>query len=194
MSEPELTNERRKQLTQELYRLLSRIDWLVTALLKISKIDAGTVQFKQEHISMEGLLNKACSPLLVPIELRAQELILKADGEFCGDIAWTCEAIGNILKNCMEHTPEGGKLEINASENALYTEIIIKDSGTGIAKEDIPHVFERFYKGVNSSENSYGIGLALSRMIITSQNGTIKVENRKSSGCKFSIKFYKGAV
>lgn len=194
LSEPELTNERRKQLTQELYRLLSRIDWLVTALLKISKIDAGTVQFKQEHISMEGLLNKACSPLLVPIELRAQELILKADGEFCGDIAWTCEAIGNILKNCMEHTPEGGKLEINASENALYTEIIIKDSGTGIAKEDIPHVFERFYKGVNSSENSYGIGLALSRMIITSQNGTIKVENRKSSGCKFSIKFYKGAV
>lgn len=194
LSEPNLSYERRRQLTNELSRLLSQIDWLITALLKISKLDAGTIKFKKEQISAEELLNKACSPLLIPFELRGQKLVINAQGEFTGDIAWTCEAIGNIVKNCMEHTPEGGKVEIEASENALYTEFLIKDNGTGIAKEDVPHIFERFYKGENSSDNSFGIGLALARMIITSQNGTVKAENRKSSGAMFSIRFYKGTV
>lgn len=194
LSEPDLTYERRKELTNELRRLLSRIDWLITALLKISKLDAGTIQFSPEEISLEEFLNKACSPLLVPIELRGQELVINAKGNFFGDIAWTCEAIGNIVKNCMEHTPEGGKIEIDASDNPIYTEFLIKDNGPGIAKDDIPHIFERFYKGKNSSDNSFGIGLALSRVIITSQNGTIKADNRKSSGAMFTIRFYKGAV
>ncbi len=194
LSEPDLPYDRRKQHTNELRRLLSRIDWLITALLKISKLDAGTIQFNKEEISIEEFLKKACSPLLVPIELRGQELVINAKGNFFGDVAWTCEAIGNIVKNCMEHTPEGGKLEIDASENPIYTEFIIKDNGTGIAEEDIPHIFERFYKGVNSSDNSFGIGLALSRTIITNQNGTIKADNRKTSGAMFTIRFYKGAV
>ena len=194
LSEPNLTDERRQQLTHELYGLLSRIDWLITTLLKISKLDAGTVQFKQEKVSMATLISKSCAPLLVPIELRGQELVVKADGDFNGDISWTCEAIGNIVKNCMEHTPEGGKIEIETSDNALYTEILIKDNGTGIAKEDMPHIFERFYKGKDSDDKSFGVGLALSRMIITSQNGTVKAENRKPSGAMFSIRFYKGTV
>ncbi len=194
LSEPNLTDERRQELTHELYRLLSRIEWLITTLLKISKLDAGTVQFKQEKVSMETLINKSCAPLLVPIELRGQELVIRADGDFYGDVSWTCEAIGNIVKNCMEHTPEGGKIEIETSDNALYTEILIKDSGTGIAKEDMPHIFERFYKGKDSDDNSFGVGLALSRMIITSQKGTVKAENRNPHGAKFSIRFYKGTV
>lgn len=194
LSEPNLTDERRQQLTHELYGLLSRIDWLITTLLKISKLDAGTVQFKQEKVSMATLINKSCAPLLIPIELRSQELVIRADGDFNGDVSWTCEAIGNIVKNCMEHTPEGGKIEIETSDNALYTEILIKDSGTGIAKEDMPHIFERFYKGKDSDDKSFGVGLALSRMIITSQNGTVKAENRKPSGAMFSIRFYKGTV
>ena len=194
LSEPNLTDERRQQLTHELYGLLSRIEWLITTLLKISKLDAGTVQFKEEKISMEQLINKSCAPILVPIELRGQELVINTAGEFNGDISWTCEAIGNIVKNCMEHTPEGGKIEIEATENALYTEILIKDNGTGIAKEDMPHIFERFYKGKDSDDKSFGVGLALSRMIITSQKGTVKAENRKPSGAMFSIRFYKGTV
>ncbi len=194
LSEPNLTDERRQQLTHELYGLLSRIDWLITTLLKISKLDAGTVQFKQEKVSMETLINKSCAPLLIPIELRGQELVIHADGDFNGDVSWTCEAIGNIVKNCMEHTPEGGKIEIDTSDNALYTEILIKDNGTGIAKEDMPHIFERFYKGKDSDDKSFGVGLALARMIITSQKGTVKAENRKPSGAMFSIRFYKGTV
>ena len=194
LSAPNLTDERRQELTHELYGMLSRIDWLITTLLKISKLDAGTVIFKEEKVSLQTLINKSCSTLLVPIELRGQELVINADGEFVGDLSWTCEAVGNIVKNCMEHTYEGGKIEIEAYENALYTEIIIRDNGTGIAKEDMPHIFERFYKGKDSDDKSFGVGLALARMIITSQKGTVKAENRKPSGAMFSIRFYKGTV
>lgn len=194
LSDPELTYERRKQLTYELKRLLSRIDWLITALLKISKLDAGTIKFSCDQISMNDFLNKACSPLLVPIELRGQQLVINAEGEFYGDVSWTCEAVGNIVKNCMEHTQQGGKIEITASENPIFTEILISDNGPGIDEEDITHIFERFYKGKNSSDNSYGIGLALSRMIITNQNGTIKASNNQTGGALFTIRFYKGAV
>ena len=189
-----LTDECRHQLTNELYELLDRIDWLITTLLKISKLDAGTVQFNKETVSLEVLINKSCVPLLIPIELRGQELIIRAEGDFYGDPAWTSEAVGNIVKNCMEHTPDGGRIEINAAENALYSEIVIKDNGTGISPEDLPHIFERFYKGKDSDGKSFGIGLALSRMIIAGQKGTVKAENRKNAGAMFTIRFYKGTV
>lgn len=194
LSDPKTKEERRPRLIHELQTMLSRIDWLITTLLKVSKLDAGTVQFKKEKVSLEHLIRKSCIPLLVPIELRGQELVIHAEGELICDISWTCEAIGNIVKNCMEHTPEGGKIEIEAAENVLYTEILIQDNGTGISKEDMPHIFERFYKGKDSGDKSFGVGLALSRMIITSQNGTVKAENRKTSGAMFSIRFYKGTV
>ncbi len=194
LSEPNIRDDRRLKLTHELYGLLSRIDWLITALLKISKLDAGTVQFKKEQISLEELIRKSTSPILVPMELREQILKVEANGDFCGDISWTCEAITNIVKNCMEHTPDGGTVSITASENALYSEVVITDNGSGIAKEDLPHIFERFYKGANSDKNSFGIGLALARMIITVQNGTIKAENNVPKGAKFTIRFYKGTV
>ena len=194
LSEPKLTDARRQQLIHELYELLSRIDWLITTLLKISRLDAGTVQFKQEQVSLEELLKKSCVTLLIPMELRGQALLIHADGAFRGDFSWSCEAIGNIVKNCMEHTPEGGRIEIEATENALFSEIIIKDNGTGISPEDLPHIFERFYKGKDSDGKSFGIGLALSRMIITGQGGTVKAENRKPAGAMFTIRFYKGTV
>lgn len=194
LSEPDISGERRQKLSHELYGLLSRIDWLITALLKMSKLDAGTVQFKAETVSLENLVQKACSPVLVPMELRGQLLAVNAEGNFYGDVSWMCEAIGNIVKNCMEHTPEGGRIEINASENVLYTEITISDNGSGIAKEDLPHIFERFYKGKDSDDKSFGIGLALARMIIVGQKGTIKAENGKTKGAVFSIRMYKGTV
>lgn len=194
LSDPDITVEKRMKLIRDLKGMLNRIDWLIVALLKMSKLDAGTVNFNQETLTMKELMNKACSPLLVPIELRGQELTIKAEGTFTGDISWTCEAVGNIVKNCMEHTPEGGKLEITATENPIYSEIIITDSGCGISKDDLPHIFERFYKGDKSNDKSFGIGLALARMIITSQNGTVKAENRKEKGAKFTIRFYKVTV
>lgn len=194
LSEPDITEERRQKLSHELYELLDRIDWLITTLLKISRLDAGTAKFKREHISLEELIRKGTAPLLVPLDLRNQTLRVSAEGMFSGDVSWTCEAVANIVKNCMEHTPEGGIIEISAAENALYGEIIISDNGSGISKEDLPHIFERFYKGKDSGDKSFGIGLALARKIITAQNGTVKAGNRMSGGAEFTIRFYRGTV
>ena len=143
---------------------------------------------------MAELIRKSTESVAIPMELRGQELKVTADGSFIGDIGWTAEAITNIVKNCMEHTPEGGKVSVMATDNPLFAEIIISDNGRGIAGEDLPHIFERFYKGKNSADNSFGIGLALARTIITTQNGTIKAENILPHGAKFTIRFYKGTV
>ncbi len=194
LSKKDIPEEKRIRLVRELSGLLRRIDWLITALLKISKLDAGTVQFKSETVAWSKLIDTAVSPLLVPIELREQTLTIIAEGYFTGDTAWTCEAIGNILKNCMEHTQTGGIIKIIASETPLYSEITISDNGEGIDHDDLPHIFERFYKGKNSDGSSFGIGLALSRMIITAQNGTIKAENIPAGGAVFTVRFYKGTV
>ena len=194
LSEPDISDEKKMKLNRELLVLLSRIDWLITTLLKISKLDAGTVEFNNEKLTLSDLVNKSVSPLLIPIELRNQTLEIEADGEFFGDALWTQEAIINIVKNCMEHTPESGIIRISADENALYSEIIISDNGKGISEKDLPHIFERFYKGENSDNKSFGVGLALSRMIITKQNGTVKAENNTDGGAKFIIRFYKGTI
>lgn len=194
LSEQDITLKRRQQLSHELYEQLSRIEWLITALLKMSRLDAGTAKFKKESISLEELIKRGTAPLLVSLDLRNQTLKVSAEGAFFGDSSWTCEALTNIVKNCMEHTPEGGSIEITAAENALYTEILISDNGRGIAAEDLPHIFERFYKGKDSGEKSFGIGLALARRIITAQDGTIKAENQMSGGAKFTIRFYRGTV
>ncbi len=194
LSEPDISPERRQKLSCELYALLSRIDWLITSLLKISRLDACTVRFNLEEVSIPRLLEQAVSPLLVPMELRGQTLHILASGTLVCDKAWTCEAVTNIVKNCMEHTPEGGTLEISGTDNSLYTELTIADNGPGIAKEDLPHIFERFYKGKNTDSKNFGIGLALARRIITGQNGTIKAENLTPTGAKFTIRFYKGVV
>lgn len=196
LQKPELSYERRLKLTQDMMKLLEHIDRLVTVMLKLSRLDAGTVEFQWENISAADLVNKASEPLIIPMELRNQQLYININGNvnFSGDIAWTAEAIENILKNCMEHTPEGGAIKIDVSENALFTEIIISDNGSGIEKDDLPHLFERFYRGKNSLDQNYGIGLALARMIVSEQNGTIKAENVKSGGAKFTIRFYKSIV
>ncbi len=199
LMEQELSPDRRRQLLRELTQLLSRIDWLVESLLKISKMDAGTIIFKHLPVSVPELLKRAAEPLLIPMELREQTLEItpvepqkqNADSpQFLGDFTWSMEAILNILKNCMEHTPVGGAIKVSFSQNTIYTKIIIEDNGPGFAKEDLPHLFDRFYKGKNASEHSVGIGLALARMIITQQNGTLKAENRPEGGARFILSFY----
>ena len=194
LSEPDLSEERRQELIRELYGLLSGIDRLINMLLKISRLDAGAVQFKNESISMKELIQTAVKPLLVSLELKGQSFETAAEGEFQGDVAWTSEAIGNIVKNCVEHTPEGGRIAVSATENTLYSEIVISDNGNGIDNEDLPNIFKRFYKGRSSGADSFGIGLALAKMIVTGQNGVIKAGNAAQGGAVFTVRFYKGVV
>ena len=194
LREPNLSDERRMELTGELRRLLTRTDWLVETLLKISKLDAGTVKLTQQKIGVRKLIDRAAAPLAIPMDLRNQTLTVHCKEEALScDLVWTAEALGNILKNCMEHTPEGSTITVTASETALYTQIEVEDTGTGFDSKDIPHLFERFYKGSNASENSYGIGLALARTVITAQNGTVQAMNSEA-GAKFVIKFYKQVI
>ena len=193
LREEKLPYERRLQMTQELKK--QRVQWLVESLLKLSKIDAGTAQFHIGAVSMTELVTKAADPLRIPMELREQTLRTQIAGEHVScDLNWTTEALGNILKNCMEHTLPGGEISVTADENALYSELVVTDSGPGFQSEDLPHLFERFYKGQGSSEDSVGIGLALSRSILAAQNGTIKAENIPDGGARFTIRFYKSVV
>lgn len=195
LGEEDLPYDRRISMSRELRRQLERVQWLVEMLLKLSKIDAGTAQFRSEPVSVAELIEKAAQPLRIPMELREQSLTIRATEEhFAGDLNWTAEALGNILKNCMEHTPVGGTITVTTEETALFTEIVVEDNGPGISKADLPYLFDRFYKGEGSSDDSVGIGLALSRSIVAAQSGTIKAENAPIGGARFTIRFYKSVI
>ena len=181
---------------RKVYKLLDRTEWLISMLLKIARLESGTVQFAEKPILVETLVKEVIEPLEILMDLKDIQLYCTMDDGvgFTGDQFWSFEAISNIVKNCIEHCEIGGKLEINASENPIFTEIIISDNGVGFQEKDIPHLFDRFYRGSNSVKESAGIGLNLSRMIITKQNGTITAANKSSGGAKFTIRFYKGAI
>ena len=191
----ELAYADRVRLTRDLKRQLERVTWLVETLLKMSRIDSGTAEFKREDIAAGELIRLAAEPFVIPMELRGQELKVRAEGvDMNVDRAWTVEALGNLLKNCMEHTPEGGTITVTAGDTVLYTQITVEDTGEGFVPEDIPHLFERYYKGKNASEGSIGIGLAFARMIAAAQDGTLTAENRPEGGARFILKFYKSVV
>lgn len=192
LNDPKLPNEKRIEFTRNIRVQLERIEWLVSSLLKLSKIDAGTVVFKQERIRVKELIEMALDPIRIPIEIKKQTIVIKGEEKvgFIGDLNWTVEALINLIKNCVEHTQEGGSIEISFEENVLFTEILIKDNGKGIAKEELPYLFNRFYKGENASEDSVGIGLAMAYSIITNQNGDLEVRSEQGQGTTFRIKFY----
>jgi signal transduction histidine kinase len=196
LSDPNLNPSKRVEFTRNIGSQLERMEWLVSSLLKLSKIDAGTVQFKKDRIAIHDLIQKAVAPILIPMDIKEQTL--KVTGEesvtFLGDLNWSAEAIINILKNCVEHTGEGGEISISFSENVLFTELMIKDNGKGITKEDLPYIFKRFYKGKHASEDSVGIGLAMAHSIIRKQNGDIQVTSKPGKGTCFQIKFYKQVI
>jgi len=196
LSAPDLPPAKRTEFTHHIRIQLERIDWLVSSLLKLSKMDAKTIPFKKDSIPMKSLIQKALEPVMIPMDIKGQTVSIAGDDDvsFVGDFNWTAEAIINILKNGVEHTPEGGAIAISFSDNALYSEIVIADNGKGIPKEDLPYIFKRFYKGKNASEGSIGIGLAMAQSIIASQNGVIDVTSDIEKGTQFRIKFYKQVI
>lgn len=196
LSHPNLDVAKRKEFTHNIQAQLERIEWLVTSLLKLAKIDADIVQFKKDSVPANVLVQKALQSVLIPMDIKQVSLKVSGDDDvsFLVDLNWTSEALINILKNCIEHTGEGGSISISFVENTLYTELKIQDSGKGILKEDLPYIFKRFYKGKNAGEESVGIGLALSYSIIKSQQGEIEVKSEIGVGTTFLIKFYKQII
>lgn len=196
LADGSLNADKREEFTGLIRRQLTRIDWLVSSLLKLSKIDAGTIQMKKEVVLITSVLKSALQPLLISAELKNLTIVQEGEPEtsYIGDYDWSKEAFTNLLKNCIEHSNEGGTLKIHYITNTLYTEIIIEDNGEGINSEDIPHIFERFYRGKNASSDSVGIGLAMAKNIFLKQGGRIEVKSKKGIGTKFTIRIYKTVI
>ncbi len=196
LQDENLPPNKRKEFTQNINTQLNRLQWLVTSLLKLSRIDAGAIEFRKENVNVKELVHSSVEHLMIPMELKEQTLEIIGDEnvQFTGDPNWTAEAVTNIVKNCMEHTPCSGTICIHFSESPLNTAIEISDNGEGIDKADLPHIFNRFYKGKNALNESIGIGLAMARSIIEKQGGLIGAESEKGKGTRFEIKFYKNVV
>lgn len=195
LSRQELTFEDRFKMIKEISKLLTRIEWLITALLKVAQLESDTVKLKKEKTNVEEVVNKSLEPLKIQAEIKNIKMKLKIEKNtnYKGDYYWSVEAISNIIKNCIEHSENGGIIEIISETNPIYTEIIITDEGKGICKEDLPHLFERFYRGNNSGSEGIGIGLYLTKMIVSKQNGVITAKNRENKGAEFNIKFFNEA-
>lgn len=192
LQKPDLPPEKRAEFSQSLHTQLDRLEWLVASLLKLSRLDAGTIVFHPEEYEARTVLKKACAPLSIPVELREQQLLIDApDGMLVKcDLNWTAESLLNVVKNCVEHTPRGGTITISARQNPLYTLFTVSDTGEGISEKDLPHLFERFYKGKNASQDSVGIGLAMARTILRAQSGDISVKSCPGEGSTFLIKVF----
>ena len=189
---PNMDSKTKTYFLHEISRQIEWINWLIISLLKLSKLDSNTVIFNKKEIDVRDLINNVIKNLSVPIDIKQQNIIIKGEkSTIIGDYNWQLEAITNIVKNCIEHTPENKNIYINFEENNLYTKVTIKDEGIGINKKDLKHIFERFYKGKYSSENSIGIGLALAKSIIEKENGYIICTSKINCGTTFEIKYMK---
>ena len=190
LDDDDMPLEIRREFLNDIKHNTNTISFLVQSLLKLSKLDAEAVKFRYEQVEVKSIVDECIKNtavmaeiLGVRLETDCNDIILNCDRK------WLCEAITNIIKNCIEHS-HNGNIKITAEQNKLYTKISIKDNGSGIDKEDLPHIFERFYKGKNSSDDSVGIGLALAKSIIEKQGGYISVSSELNKGSEFVIKFF----
>lgn len=180
------------EYVEQIRRQLSRLTYLEESLLLLSRIDAGTLSLERRPVDVFTLLELSADNMRELFRDAGVEIDIQESGEriIQVDMEWTMEAVMNLLKNCMEHTPLGGKVSCFYEQNPIYTQITITDTGSGFEKEDIPHLFERFYRGKNAKKDGIGIGLALAKAIIEEQNGVIKAKRGPDGGACFEIRFY----
>lgn len=193
LDNPNMDEKTRKKFLINIKREILNINFLVMSLLKLSKFDANVVKFNKESVYLKDIINESIKNVSMIKELK--NITIKVSGDdniklLC-DFKWQVESITNILKNSIEHTNEYGIVEVNYSENKLYTRILIKDNGKGIDNNDLPHIFDRFYKGKDNNTDSIGIGLSLSKTIIEKEGGSITVKSTPNIGTIFTIKYLK---
>ena len=194
------------QRVRDCGRMLEQLQWLVSSLLKLARLDAGVVRLERRRVDVAALVTAAQEPLAVAADLAGVAFLAKVDPgcSFMGDAAWTREALTNVLKNCVEHTPAGGTVSITAREDAVACRIRVEDTGPGIAEKDLPHVFERFYHGTSNparrdedtcNPSGVGIGLSLSRALLVAQGAQIPASNASpTGGARFDLVFPKVTV
>ena len=189
---PEMDYQTRVEFLHDLKRESIRIQSLIQSILKLSKFDSNTVQFIKQDIYLKQIVDEAIKNTESLADLKNIKINVEGNKKIklnC-DLLWQTEAVTNILKNCIEHSSENTQIDIKYNNNSVYSYITITDYGEGISKEDIPHIFERFYRGKNSANESIGIGLSLSKTIIESNNGIITVESNNNK-TTFTIKYFK---
>lgn len=196
LSDKELAQEKKEVFIHQMHMQLERMEWLVSSLLKLSKIDANAVVFKSEQLALNPILSAVIQQLQIPIEIKDVQIDLICEDQLTiqGDREWLKEAFFNIIKNDIEHIQEHGSISITCINNPLHVKVVIADDGKGIDSNDLPFIFDRFYKGKNSSSDSVGIGLAMTKMIIQNQNGTIYVTSETGKGATFTILFHKCVI
>jgi len=192
MKDSDMEPEVRFGFLRQIRRDTESMNFMIQTLLKLSKFETNTITFNQNNVKLVEIIDEAIDNVAALSDLRDVDIEKKIKGDidlYC-DRTWMCEALKNILKNAVEHSPEGSSVDISVSKNKLYTEISIADHGTGISEKDISHIFERFYKDQDATNDSIGIGLALSRDIIESQNGKIRVQSEPGRGTTFFIQIF----
>jgi len=190
---PELTKEQRLAYVEKIDGQVDRINWLIHNLLTLSQLEADMLELKSEEVLAEELLADVLNPLYVMAEAKGVALHVESDAGIAliCDRQWTTEALSNIVKNCVEHTDADGSVFISVTQNNFSTNVTIRDTGEGIAKEHLPYIFKRFYKAPGAASGSVGIGLSMSKQLILRQNGTIDVKSEVGKGTEFLVKLYR---
>ena len=192
IQENDLPPEKQQQFMLNIESQLERLQGLIANLLTLSKLEANVINYQVESIMDTQLINRLVSSFDVELNVKNVHCEIETDNQLVTiDIDWTIEALSNIVKNAIEHMPDGGTIRILSTVNLMYWQIIIEDNGTGIKEEDIEHVFDRFYRGKTSRKDSVGIGLSLTKRIINQQKGLIKVESQVGQFTRFIIRFLK---
>lgn len=188
-----MDKKEQEELLTNIHRKVVNTNFLVYSLLKLSLLDTNTIEFKKEKINLKKLLDDIKDNLGVISDLKNVGLDIVCDStiSIMGDETWESEALTNIIKNAIEYSKEDGKVEIIVQDNELFTKIMIKDYGLGMSDEDKKNIFKRFYKGSNSSSNSFGIGLSLAKQIIEKDNGNVSVTSTLGVGTVFTIRYMK---
>lgn len=191
----EKNEEKKIEFVTVIENQLEKMKWLILNLLKLSKLDSGTAEFKIENLSICEIIDESLKPFMVTVDLKNIKIKNEiAAFNFNGDKNWSIEAFENIIKNCIEHTQKNGTITIGSKTTSIYNSVFITDDGCGINKEDLPHIFERFYHGKNSSSESIGIGLALSKTVFEKEKAEVFVQSEEGKGTTFEIRLYKAIV
>ena len=192
IDDPGMDKDIREDFIKDIKREINGINFLVQSILKLSKLDTNTINFIEDEIELNKIVMESIKNVSMLSDLRSVNVNLNSKNNpiIKCDFKWQVEAISNILKNCIEHSSENSNVIVTIEDNKVYSKIIIKDNGSGIDKEDLPHIFERFYKGKNATSDSIGIGLSLAKTIIEKDNGTISVQS-SDKGSIFEIKYFK---
>jgi signal transduction histidine kinase len=181
-----------KEYSEKTGLALKRMEQLILSMLKITRLDAGSIVFEKERCSVSELVSLAINELTTRAASEGKEIIIDKSSEetFVCDKQWTSEAVGNIVKNALDHTRFGGQIHISWKKTPTMIRISISDNGTGILTEDLHHIFKRFYRSKRSLDTQgVGLGLSLTKSIVEGQGGMISVQSTLQEGTVFILSF-----